>query len=391
MRHFHRWLFLGATAVASSCARESGKPSTALTVDTTGTVVWFRHSAPTAMDTLQPVLTIGPGDEAHTGADSSFARITSIALREDGGVFVADGQKFVVNLYASSGQRITSFGRSGQGPGEFRALYSLAFLGDTLLALDGPNARMSLFTSAGQFLSTWPWHRLTGSPTTVRFFETGPREVHVLGLGRRSGERGPTFIHLGPLGPADTVSFAQTSAQTSSMLICPRPDQGITFFSTPFTKRPIAVPAPNGLLATASTDQYEIVLRNRMGDTVHVITREYRHLPVNDDEWSAATAEYEEFKRAWPAVKCEPNTMTRPSHHAAILGIYFDREGRMIVEVTADKVVRYDIYAADGTSVGAYILPLRDDGVTPYFRGNRIAQVAKDSLDVQSVQVFTRH
>jgi hypothetical protein len=387
MRHFSCWLLVAATAVGSACSRGSAK-TTRLVVDTIGSVVHFRYSAATYLETLAPAVTIG--DEGPAGADSGFAHVSSIALEEDGSVLVADGQKLTINLYNPSGQLVTSFGRSGQGPGEFHALYSLAFLGDTLLTLDGPNARVSLFSSTGKFLSTWPWMRLTGPPTAVRFFEMGPGEVHVLAVRHGPGPSGPTYIRLMPTGPADTITFTHTFAKTNTTLVCPRPDQGISFFSTPFAQKAITVPTPNGLFATVSTDKYEIALMNQAGDTVKVISRDYEAVPIADDEWNAATAEFEEFRKAWPGVKCEPVAMSRPAYHTAVLGIYFDRDGTMIVEVTAANAVRYDLYAEDGTSAGTFILPPRDNEVLPYFRGNRIAQVVKDSLDVQSVQVFTR-
>ena len=383
MRRAIQLLLVLTSGFAAACSSERGNAAVTLTVDTVGRIVRYRYSAPVAIDTLKPVVTIGP--EAGS-PDSGFGRVSSIALNDDGTVFVADAQNLNVSAYDASGRQTASFGRTGQGPGEFRVLSSLSLLGDTLLTLDGGNARISLFQRSGQFIGTWPWLRLTGSPTMVRFFETAEHEVSVMGLPRAGAPRGPTYIQLRTSGAGDTTSFGYLPQPTGTTLQCPRPDQGITFFTTPFARTNIAVPAPNRMLAVVTSEQYEIALLAPSGDTVKVIARDYEPLQVTDDEWNAATAEYEDFKKAWPTVRCEPNEMQRPAQHSAVKGIYFDRDGRMIVEVTASKAVRYDVYT--DTSVRTFILPVRDANVPPTFRSRWIAQVIKDSMDLQSVQVF---
>ena len=82
--------------------------------------------------------------------------------------------------------------------------------------------------------------------------------------------------------------------------------------------------------------------------------------------------------------------MDRPSHQAPLQGIFFDQNGGLVTEITAAQGTRYDFYDAEGVARHSVLLPSRDTRVSPYFRGNRIVQVAVDSLGIQRVEVFTR-
>ena len=383
------WALVAAALTAAGCAGDAAARNDALRVDTIGSVVYFRHAAPAAGDTLQPFVTVGRTMAAERGSPDEFGRITSIALGPDGNLFVADAQAHEIRVFAPTGEFLRGFGRSGEGPGEFLSLYSLAFLGDTLLAMDSGNARISLLDLAGAPLATWPWYPLTGPVNLGRFYPTGPGEVYTLGLRSGPGPQGPTHIRLTSGGPGDTLAHPTPEDLPRTSPICPS-EGSISFFSTPFAGQRIAVPAPDGLLASSWSTDYRIAMTTPAGDTVRVIEREYQPLPITDAQWEEGTAEYREFRERQPGVRCTPESMTRPAHQAALQGIYFDEEGRMVVEVTAEGSTRYDFYDAEGRAAETAYLPVRDVQTVPYFRGRRIAQVTKDELDAQRVELFDR-
>lgn len=333
-----------------------------------------------AHDTLHPYVTIGSAADSESGAPDEFGRINSVVLDSSGTLYVADGHALEVRVFSPTGEFRRAFGRSGEGPGEFRSLQSLAMLGDTLLALDGGNARINLLTRSGEPLTSWQWLPFTGPANTVRFYPTGPREISVLGW--------DGIIRLSQTGPADTVSHPVPDDLPSTMLRCPRSDGGISFFQIPFAARRIAVAAPGGRQASAWSADYAIAITSENGDTIRLIQRDYTPLPITDREWEAATVEFRTFQVEWPGERCDPGNMSRPSSKAALQGIYFDHDGRMVVEVTADRMTRYDFYDAEGRAGVTVYVPMRSPDVVPYFIGERFAQVAADSLDVQSVQIF---
>lgn len=378
-----------AAMTAAACAGDAAVSSPTLQVDTVGSVVHIRHGPPTVTDTLEATTTIGRTMAAEAGAADEFGRIVSVVLDPDGKIFVAEGQAQEIRVFEPTGQFVRAFGRSGSGPGEFLALYSLAVLGDTLLAMDSGNARISLLTRTGEPIGTWPWYPLTGPGNFVRFYPTGPGEVYTLGLRSGPGARPATHIRLTHEGPADTLSHPTPENLPSTTLVCPA-SGSISFHTIPFAGRRIAVPAPDGQLASAWSTDYRIALTTPAGDTVRVIEREYEPLPISDAQWEEGTQEYREFRDRMPGARCTPEEMTRPAHQAALQGIYFDERGRMVVEVTADGMVRYDFYDRDGTAAGTTYVPARDVAVVPYFRGRTIVQVGRDELDTQRVQLFER-
>ena len=57
-----------------------------------------------------------------------------------------------VRIFGIDGVHRRTFGRDGEGPGEFARLYSVAWLGDRLLALDSQQGRISEFSAEGEYL-----------------------------------------------------------------------------------------------------------------------------------------------------------------------------------------------------------------------------------------------
>lgn len=86
-----------------------------------------------------------------------------------GDVYVLDVNLARV-LVVSRDARITrTFGREGAGPGELRRPIALAVQGDTVRIIDFGNARMQLFSRAGEYLAVAPLADRAGrGPTTLR-------------------------------------------------------------------------------------------------------------------------------------------------------------------------------------------------------------------------------
>jgi len=97
----------------------------------------------------QPTLEIGliDGDEQYL-----FASIESVVRLSDGRIAVSDGGSFMVSFYDSDGRFAGSFGREGEGPGEFRSLSHMYVHGtDSLRVLDRRTGRISSFDAQGEY------------------------------------------------------------------------------------------------------------------------------------------------------------------------------------------------------------------------------------------------
>lgn len=75
----------------------------------------------------------------------SFGRVAGVAVGSDGAVYVGDRQALVVWQFDSTGRLVDSIGAEGDGPGDFRNIGSLQFVGNRLLVFDGSLRRLTSF------------------------------------------------------------------------------------------------------------------------------------------------------------------------------------------------------------------------------------------------------
>jgi hypothetical protein len=104
--------------------------------------------------TRSPVLQIGGSP---TDPLAQFHGVVDGVRLADGTVVVANGGAHEIRIFGPDGRHRATFGRSGDGPGEFRRLASLAVLaGDTLAAFDRAHQRVTLITPHGQLAGSIP-------------------------------------------------------------------------------------------------------------------------------------------------------------------------------------------------------------------------------------------
>lgn len=105
-----------------------------------------------------PTVTIGGGE----GEDQGFSFIATAHRLSDGRIVLADnereGTRFLV--YGADGTFERRLGRSGNGPGEFRNARILGVQGDTLLAYEFSNARVTRMRIDGTLVGTQELSRL---------------------------------------------------------------------------------------------------------------------------------------------------------------------------------------------------------------------------------------
>jgi hypothetical protein len=83
-----------------------------------------------------------------------FGYIRGIAFDGEGNVFVADSYELTVKVFDGKGEFVKSFGREGNGPGEFSTLDDIHWcrFDNTLYIPDRRNNRINKFTAGGKFL-----------------------------------------------------------------------------------------------------------------------------------------------------------------------------------------------------------------------------------------------
>lgn len=115
---------------------------------------------------------------------SSYAERVFATMSERGDVFVAVPDDATIYVFNASGGLQYRIGRRGAGPGEFRAITSIALIrGDTLLVHDASLRRVSAFAPGGKFVSS------DEAPALLRCCARDGR--HLVGSYRPSPPDGP--------------------------------------------------------------------------------------------------------------------------------------------------------------------------------------------------------
>ncbi len=102
--------------------------------------------------TLQgPELRIGSIDDP----DYAFGPVSAMTTLEDGTILTLHGQEQTVRRWSAEGEAAGSFGREGEGPGEFTRAFSMGRFGDTIWVFDrGRASRATFFDGDGELLGT---------------------------------------------------------------------------------------------------------------------------------------------------------------------------------------------------------------------------------------------
>jgi hypothetical protein len=181
MARFGKLVLLGAAAYLVGCGDRTGAGAEAgvrrpdnravrTTVDTVAdTVVLKIAGGESENDTRSVVeeLRIGSLDGQ---PEYTFASVPYIYATSDSGIYIFEGQPPQLRLYDAAGKFVRSYGRRGEGPGEYSPLLNGLAAGskDELFAWDVGAQRVMVFAHAGQLLDSWS----TLSETSVGIINT---------------------------------------------------------------------------------------------------------------------------------------------------------------------------------------------------------------------------
>lgn len=142
-------------ALAASGCEDGTQASHRIEIDSAGTrIVAVDPLASDAMCSLgdEPTLFLG---ESEADEAQWFSRVIGLARLSDGSVAVADDYSGEVRLFDAAGTHLRSFGRLGEGPGEFSSLWLMWSLpGDSLWVGDYRPQRYHLYSATGEWIRT---------------------------------------------------------------------------------------------------------------------------------------------------------------------------------------------------------------------------------------------
>lgn len=356
------------------------------TFDTIGGVVHVTNTGEAPPARLTLVVSIGPKTLAMTESPHEFGWVSSVALGPDEAVYVADGMNDEVRVFGLDGAHRRTFGRDGEGPGEFGYLHSLAWAGDRLLTLDGQLGRVSEFSADGLVLGQRRSEGgLSGAPAAIRLFPVGPDETYQFVISMDYAGHNSRGLS------GDTVRRMEGPPRPPSVIVCEF-EGGTSFFYMPFAPGHAQTPGPGAVMYTAMTDAYRISVLRSQSDTVRVIERTLAPEPVLDDEWEAGNEEFREFRAQRRDASCDPSGPTRPDLKPFIGGMHVAPDGKLWVRVIRTAGDLWEVFDTDGRLLGSVSAPVPraelKERVVPSFGHDHLVTIRQDSLDLDHVQIW---
>lgn len=386
-------LILVATLAAAcnpdrdSAAGEASAP-VATTIDTIGSVVHVTSTGVPPQWQLTQVASIGPETLMEEETPEEFASIFDVALGPDGAVYVADRGNHEVRVFGVDGAHRFTFGREGEGPGEFDLIYSAAWIGDRLLALDSGLGRLSEFSADGEYLGQRRIQgRLSGGPGWVRLYPVGADEAYLVEIARGRTDVPWRFVGLGSRElTGDTL--LQLQGPRGIQIHCER-GGNIHFFQVPFAPELVQHPGPGGVLYSAMSDAYRIAVTRADGDTVRVIERTLPAEPITDEEWAEGNEDYFALKDTVPLIVCDPLRPPRPDSKPFIAEMYVASDGKLWVEVVRSGGNRWEAFDTEGRLVASMPAPTeRRYNLPPAINAEHVLTVRRGLFDVDHVDVW---
>lgn len=385
-------LYLIVAALATACEPSdptSGAPNLTTTFDTINGVVHVTNMGTPPQWQLTPVVSIGPKSLTETHSPGEFGRVSSATLGPDEELYIADMLNSEVRVFDMDGDHRRTFGRDGEGPGEFKSLYSVAWVGDRLLTLDYNLGRITEFSAQGEPLGQRQTiGRYGGSPARLRFFHVGPDETYAITLVAGEGGLSQLFARHDARGATgDTLPALASSLTQPSSIVCEYNDGWIWGIAIPFASAFVQHPGPGRTMYTAVTDDYRIAVV-RGADTLRVIKRALPAERISDEEWEASNQEFRSFIAETPGAECEPRRPTRPDAKPFIGDLFIAPDGKLWIEVVRTGGNRWELFDTDGRLLGSFAVVPRKEDATPAFGPDHLVTIRQDSLDLDHVDVW---
>ena len=319
-----------------------------------------------------------------------------------------------VRIYDSTGKRVTTIGRKGAGPGEFRSIFRLGWTRDTIWVYDALMRRISYFGPdyallRGVVLSDALRQKVEGdNPRAISDFAPSAIAAggNVLGQILEVNGRDPAkgiLLFKYYVAAVDTAANIKRFVEIPPQAVSPRAwvpgdAAGSNAYSTvPFANdAAYAFSTAGDRFAIVSTDRsaktFTVTVRNGAGETVFSRAYAFTPRPIPSDVAdSAAAAAAKWNSRYSPAVVSRLTEETRkliPPIYPPVSSIVLARDGTTWVRTT-DAAGNDRAIVLDPKGNVVSTVPLKRTLDIVEADGNRVWAVDVDDDGLASVVVFT--
>jgi hypothetical protein len=181
----------------------------------------------------------------------NLAPLDWIAVRRDGVIAVHENFDKSILFYGPDGERRASFGREGDGPGEFRRITSAGWLGDTLWVFQRQRNSVTLLSPQFTLVRTATAGGVRPPAVdTSRYRALSSQLVRGLYAGGNVLLEVPfPFLRSQPPDVTTPLQYAHVSARgelIGNPILIHTPDRTVGGYLIPFTKPSVASVSPDG-------------------------------------------------------------------------------------------------------------------------------------------------
>lgn len=387
--------------VLAGCAPGSDRAdaTSAVTVrDSVG--ITIVENAAAMLDTDAP-WTVGPEPLLDLGSvdgdgPEAFFRVTDLHRARNGRVFVADAGSAEVRVFSGDGSYLATWGREGDGPGEFRAPGALLPWpgSDTVGVWDSRQRRLTLFGPDGEPGRSLAMSEVAGvtSPQLAGILPDGA--LLLTGIDFAFEDAGDGLVRpprLAVLVEPDLSERAHLGTHPGSEALMSVSPERVEIFRVPFARSVVAEVVGDGVMFSP-TDRWDLHIHDRDGRLERIVRVDRAATPLTP---AIVEAEIERQAALAPeAARAGLRTRLSEGPHPEALpafgAVVGDTDGRLWVEVFRPEAQtgpsRWVIFDADGRLLGGLTLP---EGFTPHRAGDGwLLGVAVDDLGVERVQIW---
>jgi len=376
---------------AAGCQTNDAAPGSGIVVDTLASGAIHVRNPETGLWTdndrwrLEESVRIGRVDGQ--GPDV-FGQIRGLAVDALGRVHVLDSQADEVRVFTPDGGHLRTLGGSGNGPGELSGPFGLGIDGsERIWVADSGNRRYTLWDSAGSLLGTHV-RPLQGFSFTWTAGFDGERllETSVV-MGPEVSDWRPALFRLAFESPhtrVDTLLLPSEPSETYQL-----EENGMTRMSAivPFTPSQTFTPGTDSHIWIGFSDRVRLHRVTFSGDTVLIIDREARRIPVTPMERDTALAM--DFLQQMREAGAEVDPGRIPPVKPAYEWVMEDDEGHLWVGIPNapdEEGSRMDVFDREGRYLGRVQVP---DGISrwplPVVRRGMLWAHVLDGFDVSHV------
>ena len=237
-------------------------------------------------------------------AEVELSPITYMGVSPNGTIVVQQIQDGTVRFFDAKGASLGTFGRKGQGPGEFTSAGRVFWAGDTLIVSDIGTRRFTLVGADRKLVRTVPWAQSVAPPTgtasgvaaqrvsQARFPYADGSQLVISNFSEESpvpswlggGKPGALYLHIDASGQLLHVLGWMPSSSDCSVAVST--NGGFELSRIPFCPLPMDDVAPDGsraLLAyveQGTSQEYRVASIRSNGDPAFARSISYRPQPI---------------------------------------------------------------------------------------------------------------